>query len=72
MKTTELRVAFTWTCEDCGRDHFVRAVPAPADLIQAAREDGHLDITTTDPGWQVAPDEVTCPFCNIKYQTEDV
>ena len=29
MKTVELRPAFNWTCEECGRDQFERTMAEP-------------------------------------------
>jgi rubredoxin len=71
MRTTRLSLAFAWTCEDCGRDHFDRAISAPPELYRAARDEGHLPPDEDDPEWQVAPEQVTCPDCGAIYRTEE-
>lgn len=71
-----MRPAYEWTCEECGRDQFVKCEVAdihPDDAEQFAA-DNDLDIDPDElreEGMFVTyPDEVTCQFCGETFDTE--
>lgn len=67
----ELRPAYEWTCEDCGRDNFVRAVvpSLSPEEIEEIREDHGID--DWQPGdWYTRPDSVTCEHCGAEFGVE--
>ena len=66
----ELVPAFVWTCDNCGRDNFERAIvcelsPEERQEINEANgiEDGEMG------DWMLAPEEVKCPHCDAGYTT---
>jgi hypothetical protein len=69
IEAAELRQAFEWTCDGCGRDSFARAVIAEFSPEEAAemREEG------ADPrqGWVTIPETVTCQHCGRTYRCVD-
>lgn len=65
LPKAEMRQAFIWTCESCGRDNFERAIlwEAPHDRSEAyAGESGQ---------WLVCPEEVSCSHCRIVHTAVD-
>lgn len=70
----ELHCAYVWTCEECGRDSFVRAV-----IVEMSEEDarGMMEAHGGEPDdWKTGmlmtrPDEVTCDHCGLAYPTVD-
>lgn len=68
MPTVELRIAFEWTCPECGRDSFERSLMPDlgADEID---ELGMLHGQSPfDPGIYVsAPDVVCCEDCGLAF-----
>jgi hypothetical protein len=73
MTTVELHMAFLWTCDDCGRDNFVRGVTVAPEAIDPDELPGDvaewLD-AGGDGGWMSAPDRVTCEHCRATFDTE--
>ena len=77
MKEVELVQAWTFACEECGRDNFVRCISAklsPDDEEDARvmRELMHLDVHEEIPegaGGEFAtqPNVVVCEFCRTKF-----
>jgi L-asparaginase II len=68
----ELHQAYSWCCDHCGRDNFVRAVTvelSEEDRQQMALECGDEDWTTGR--WVAAPEVVTCETCGTEYETVD-
>lgn len=74
----EMRPAFQWTCEDCGRDQFEPCIVAemsPADRLEQAKYMGLAEEwSETIPEYLSGdfvtyPDEVTCQHCNATFQT---
>lgn len=69
MISVELRTAFEWTCEDCGRDNFVRAV-VPESLDGVIPEG--LELGDFEGGeWVMKPDAVTCGHCGAGFGVEE-
>ena len=68
----DLRLAFEWTCEECGRDIFEHAITIDKssfdkeeleEIIESFGLDEHEEGVL-----QMAPQEVLCPYCKIKYK----
>lgn len=71
LPKVELHQAFVWTCEDCGRDSFARAVHLTPEEVAMLGEDV-LDRAGGRSGdWCMAPWAVTCPHCGARYETEE-
>ena len=71
MKTVELVQAFAWTCEECGTDHFARAVTVPPEAIEEMLSPGEVFPTDGDGEYVMAPERVTCPDCGTEYETTE-
>jgi hypothetical protein len=54
----ELYPAFSWDCEDCGRNNFV-----PGMTIED-------DFSDEEGVWIMQPDEVTCGKCGSVFETK--
>jgi hypothetical protein len=70
----ELHSAYCWTCDECGRDNFVRSIVAELsaeDRAEGARQMGcdPADIVTGE--WATRPDEVTCQHCGTMFEALD-
>ena len=59
MRVVELRLAYAWTCDECGRENFVGTVVETVD-------DPDLGEGTA----MLTPDTVTCPHCGTEFETE--
>lgn len=75
MTVVQLRPAFEWTCEECGRDQFGRPVAAdsPTDLarLRELLGDEWFDKYAQQEGeWMLAPTTVICCFCGARFQAE--
>jgi hypothetical protein len=77
-RRVELIQAFAWTCEDCGRDNFARAVAVEGadakELQQQMRDDlGLMDFEPIPDGWGgellMAPKRVMCATCGAEFET---
>ena len=70
----EMRPAYNWTCEECGRDNFERAivVDIPEEHIAAFCEENDVDPELCQqPGYFVTyPGTVTCKACEAKFTTQ--
>lgn len=69
--TVDLRPAFAWDCESCGRENFARAMRAemsPEDMAEMREEYG---VEFVDGEFLAAPLEVTCAFCNEVFDALD-
>jgi len=68
----EMRAAYEWTCPNCGRDNFERAVVAEFSQEERAEMVADHGIEEFDTGDFVSrPDEVTCQHCDSEFETED-
>lgn len=71
----ELRPAYEWTCDECGRDSFVGGVIVEvdeqmrSDLVESGLDDPPMLKTGH---WQTQPEEVTCSHCGESFGTEDI
>jgi hypothetical protein len=76
-RTVELVQAFLWTCEECGRDNFERAITLesesidPDDLPEAAGTDPETVREWLQSGgegaWVTAPSHVRCQHCGAEF-----
>ena len=66
----EMRLAFEWTCPDCGTDQFERSMmPDMGDDELAELKDEH-GIEPFDIGeFQMQPTKVTCERCSRTFPT---
>ena len=72
MKQIELRTAYTYDCDDCGRENFVRAAVhelSADEKYEMAVE--HGDFSGESGQWVTIPEEVTCSFCGSRFTTKD-
>ncbi|HWB00590.1 MAG TPA: hypothetical protein VG713_18985 [Pirellulales bacterium] len=72
MADVELRPAFAWDCESCGRENFARTVVAdllPEDLDVLKQEHGVEAWETGD--FVSMPKVVVCQFCDARFGTRD-
>lgn len=60
LPTTELRIAFAWTCDTCGRDTYEQR--AMLDDDEPRNDD------TIDSFHVVMPTQVTCSHCKAQYR----
>lgn len=79
-KTVELREAFAWTCDECGRDNFETAIhleslDSDKELIdQTLRETlGLNEFEEIPPEYKgeflAVPVNVSCRYCEEEYET---
>lgn len=72
----EVRHAFTWTCEECGRDHFGRLVAVELsdeekrELLAAIGEGVEPWEELPEGEAMAIPQVVECPDCGAAYATE--
>ena len=65
----ELRPAWAWTCHECGKDNFCRAI-VPCSL-EGLLPDG-LDVEEFEGGeWVTKPNSVECEHCGVEFGVED-
>ncbi len=79
-KKVELRRAFEWACEDCGRTNYVSGLHVDAFHMTVASKrlaEFMAELMGADPdawktrGLTVGPDAVTCGHCGATFETED-
>jgi len=71
METIELRPAYAWDCDHCGRENFLRGVvpEMSPEEEQALKEE--MGIESYDEGKiMLMPQIVQCPHCNSQFQTK--
>jgi len=74
IREVELRHAYVWTCDECGRDNFHNGLTldpsqwTPEELAAKRKEFG------IEPGeeceWMWRPDTVVCEFCGAEFRVE--
>lgn len=68
LRTVELRTAYVFDCEDCGRENVVRGVPCdPPEALAAEAEDGDERAE-----WVTIPAQVKCRHCGAEFRTTEV
>lgn len=71
MKTVEMRPAYEWTCEECGKDNYERSViPELNDEDLQELKDEH-GVNAWEAGFfQSYPDYVVCGQCGVCFATK--
>lgn len=71
IRTVELRPAFAWTCEECGRDQFASTIVAELSDEDKAALKAQFGADPFEDGYFLTnPDEVTCPDCGATFKTQ--
>jgi len=83
LRTVELVQAFLWTCDDCGRDNFERAVLLDPESVEGSEAAEFTDSAVAEVGeaadvlgiqvggdWVMAPSHVRCTHCGAEFDTE--
>lgn len=68
----ELLPAFHWTCEECGRSHFGRAIAVPDEEAREILEDEGVteeDFEEFGGSVMAIPDVVSCEDCGASFET---
>lgn len=70
----ELRLAYEWTCDECGRDQFIRASrldpsQLSADELAELRDEHCVEPWETGE-WSMRPQSVQCEFCGHSFDVE--
>jgi hypothetical protein len=68
MMSVELRPAYAWDCDECGRENFSNGIVA--ELSNEERDElriehGLEEATTGD--WMMMPKQVTCVYCGSTF-----
>jgi hypothetical protein len=82
VREVELVQAFLWTCDDCGRDNFERAITVDpestegqevAEFTRLATEDANESVQAlgleVGGDWLMAPRQVKCRHCGAEFST---
>lgn len=75
MEKVALRMAFEWTCPECGEDHFGRCIAwegSPEEKEELNEYLGIVGVRNEKGGWVRMPEYVTCPRCNQTFPTEEI
>jgi hypothetical protein len=75
----QMNPAYCWTCDECGRDNFVRAVRADIseeESLDKLRKMGQLQPYEELPegvegDWITYPDHVKCNHCEAEFDSEN-
>lgn len=85
MTKAELHAAYSWDCDECGKENFVRGVEANLDepVAKCIEDQDQIDLhyqciaepdaTESDyliTAIVIAPKKVTCAHCNKTFETE--
>lgn len=65
-KSTRLREAWAWTCDECGRDNYLESPTAAAAELRSRRYPVD-DELADDFSAKMLPDVVRCPHCSEEY-----
>jgi len=72
MAKVELRSAFWWTCDSCGRDNYGHNREATeSDLINCnLAEIDFNDPSNANTVFYITPDTVICGYCGTRFEVE--
>jgi rubredoxin len=80
VDAVELHQAFLWTCEECGRDNFERAITIAPESIDPDDLPSVLGLEPEEVkewmesggggSWTTAPTHVCCPHCEARFRAE--
>ena len=62
----EMRLAYVWDCEECGRENFERAVVYELSPEEKKELEGAGEIPETG-NWMSHPEHVTCKHCQSEF-----
>lgn len=74
LNNVELRLAYEFTCEECGRDTFIRPIAVGEEEQQELQEEfkeltANFELPDTLKGnYSMIPTEVSCRHCDSKFQ----
>jgi DNA-directed RNA polymerase subunit RPC12/RpoP len=76
MDKSKVRIwtAYQWTCDDCGKDNFERAVTVeltPNDRQELAEDNDCDPDEIRNVELCSYPEEVTCQHCGSEFETEN-
>ena len=79
VRTVEMNQAFVWTCDDCGRDNFERAIVVAPESIDLDDLPDSVDPESirewAEAGGEgvfaMAPDRVTCRHCRAEFRSTE-
>jgi len=71
VQSIELRNAFAFDCEDCGRENFVRSVVCEMSQEDREQLDMQNGFEFTNGQWVTAPEFVQCSFCKSEFRAND-
>lgn len=80
-KKVEMRPAYQWTCDSCGRDQFESAIVADfseEDRLETAKSLGLVEEYATEipedltGDFMTYPDSVKCNHCDSEFETIDM
>ena len=60
----ELHNGWWWYCEVCGEANFERAITLSRETLEQV-----MSVDGDDPDVILFPDDVTCRFCHVEYET---
>lgn len=67
MSKVEIRPAFEWTCDECGRNNFSSATirnATPEEMAEALEFGESVEVISV-------PTEVECSFCGCEFEVDD-
>lgn len=65
MPDVELHPAYSWTCDECGRENFARAVVP--ESLEGELPEGFDDEAYDGVQWIMKPERVTCSACGAEF-----
>ena len=70
QQTVEMRLAYAWDCENCGAEHFERAIiyELSPEEIAELREAG--EETPVTGNWVSNPTHVKCDKCGAEFEAK--
>lgn len=70
MPKVELRPAYAWDCDQCGRENFVNGIVITQTCLdQGSCEDAGVDEDESGD-WMLMPDRVMCSECRAEFETQ--
>ena len=72
MKTVELRTAYAFDCEECGRENFVRAVVHEFSVEERTEMMEMFGEDQVDGEFVSVPETVQCSFCGCEFEPEGI
>lgn len=70
MREVELRPAYAWDCEECGRQNFANGIcpDLSEEDVQELRDDHGIQPWEVGT-WQMMPTVVKCEHCGSEFKT---